>query len=222
MLDINAVIFDRDGVLADFDYDGTKRFFENLSISLEELAQQWQNWGELFGFPSNLEEERLFFEGFWSNLGKELHIPEKNLNQYRKFNYAEYLLLFPDAKDILAWLKAKGIRIGVLTNFTLASVKLSLKTLGIWEYIDVACGATTIGIAKPNPKAYKIVMNKLETDPGKTIFFDDDIGHVNGARNAGIVHSYYVNRSAQDHDLSNREVKDLSVIKGIIERTEHE
>ena len=221
MVDICAVIFDRDGVLADFDYDGAMKFFENLPISLEELGQQWQNWGKSYGFPSSLEDERLFFEGFWSNLGKELHIPEENLNQYRKFNYAKYLLLFPDAKDILAWLKVKGIRIGVLTNFTLASVEMSLMTLGIWDYIDVACGATTIGVAKPDPKAYKIVMNKLKTDPGKTIFFDDDIGHVDGARYAGIVNSYFVNRDAQDHDLSKREVKDLSVIRGIIERTEH-
>jgi putative hydrolase of the HAD superfamily len=214
----SAVIFDRDGVLADFDYVGAKKYFNNLPISLYELRLRWQNWGEIYGFPSCLEQEEEFFDMFWNNLGDELQIPDRDLDKFREFNYADYLLLFPDVKNTLFWLRSKGFRIGVLTNFTLASVEMSLKTLGIWEYVDVACGATIIGVAKPDPKAYKIVMEKLNADPRKTVFFDDEVKHVVGARYAGITNAFFVNRSASNHDFLNREIMDLSAIKDIIKR----
>jgi len=221
MANTRAVIFDRDGVLADFDYRSAREYFNHLPISLNELGQRWQSWGEMCGFPSNLKEEQIFFEGFWNHLGDELQISERVLTKFRKFNYAEYLVLFPDARNILTWLKKEGIRTGILTNFTLASLEMSLKVLGIWEYIDVACGATIIGVAKPDPEAYSILMEKLKADPGRTLFFDDDIRHVAGARGAGILNAFHVNRSACCHDFKRKRVKDLTAVKDIVERLNH-
>ena len=71
--EIQAVIFDRDGVLTYFDTVAAGDFYQTLlPISIFELAAEWQGWGLEVGFPSTMEEEREFFVRFWNHIADRL------------------------------------------------------------------------------------------------------------------------------------------------------
>jgi hypothetical protein len=73
-----AVIFDRDGVLTDFDFCRAATFFRPLlPLSLDELAAFWREWGQTAGFPSDLAAEKRFWRAFWDHLSEALALSEE-------------------------------------------------------------------------------------------------------------------------------------------------
>jgi FMN phosphatase YigB (HAD superfamily) len=217
---IEAVVFDRDGVLADFDIESANIFYANYlpDTDVIELSVMWQQWGEKRGFPATLEGERDFFDSFWQHLGLQFALRPDTIDILRASRYTDHMFLFPEVKAGLNWLKAEDIKVGVLSNFSLASIEESLNELGILQYVDVACAATVIGVSKPDPRSYKIVLDKLRVDPHRVLYFDDEEQNVAGARDAGIDHAYLVDRkSGKRSDLTRRVVTDLSEIRVILE-----
>ena len=107
--------------------------------------------------------------------------------------------------------KRAGCRVGVLSNFSLATLDASLAAVGISDLIDVACAATVIGYSKPDPRAYHVVLKELGVGPEQCLYFDDEITGVDGARNVGM-DALWVNRDAATHDLARAEVCDLTAI----------
>jgi putative hydrolase of the HAD superfamily len=61
--------------------------------------------------------------------------------------------------------------------------------LSDWEILDlfdvVFCSGDE-GMAKPDPAAYNLTLNRLETLPHEAIFIDDTIGHVKTAQSLGM------------------------------------
>lgn len=219
MSQIKAVIFDRDGVLADFNWKKAKTFYSRYlpSLSIEELSEIWQKWGEENGFPATLAEEDKLLGAFWQYIGREFLLPRKSVDALVASKYTDYLLLFPEVAAILEGLKSQNIKVGVLSNFELASIEGSLEALDILQYVDVACSATTIGISKPAPRAYEIVMERLDVPPQNTLYFDDWPGHVAGACDAGIENAYLVDRKpGVRFDLGSKVVANLSDVKLIM------
>src|SRR5262249_54245269 len=139
----NTVIFDRDGVLTYFDVEQAISFFKPLvPMSLYELAQRWQQWGAHIGFPSTIEEEKRFFATFWQQLRQEYEPTETQYQVLLNCNYSDFMRCFPEVPDLLRELKWRGVHVGVLSNFSLASLESSLHAVGIGSWIDVACAST--------------------------------------------------------------------------------
>lgn len=209
---IRAVIVDRDGVLTDFDMAAAEAYFvELLPISLEEMYERWEAWGAEVGFPSSLAEEETFFRGYWDSLADEFELDVNARRQLRAFDYTRFLVAYPDARPALAAAREAGLRIGVLSNFTLASLTPSLKATGLIDLVDAACAATVIGASKPAPQAYVIAAEMLDVSPDECLFFDDERPCVDGARRAGMT-AYLVDRSLSRHELAHGIVCDLSAI----------
>src|SRR5262245_61873383 len=120
---VKAVIFDRDGVLLYFDLTVAVDFFQPLlPISLQEITDRWKRWGEKVGYPRTLAEERTFFRSFWDAVGDEFKVSSHVRIQLHQFDYTSCLLPFPDAAGVLFQVRKYGLKIGVLSNFSLASV----------------------------------------------------------------------------------------------------
>lgn len=85
---VQAVLFDRDGVLTYFDLDEAIAFFRPLlPISLLEIAARWQAFGDLNGFPRNLAEEKLFFANFWEQLADEFRLTQGQRTVLGRLDY---------------------------------------------------------------------------------------------------------------------------------------
>jgi putative hydrolase of the HAD superfamily len=211
-MNIRAVVFDRDGVLTGFDLEKATRFFgPRVPLSLQAIAARWDAWGKRVGFPRTLAEEATFFRSFWDILCDELALDPGVRADLHRFDYTSCLLSFPDVRPALQVARAAGMRIGVLSNFSLASLDASLAATGLAEWVDAACAATVIGAAKPEPAAYRTVADRLGVAPEECLFFDDEVECVTGGRNVGMA-AYRVDRARQVHALEEGVVADLSVL----------
>ncbi|MGB0385442.1 MAG: HAD family hydrolase [Ardenticatenaceae bacterium] len=215
-MSIRAVIFDRGGVLTDFDVKAAIAFFEPLlPLSMEELVQRWEQWGKLVGFPRSVTEENAFFHGLWNHLSDEFGLSQAKRKQLLQFNYTSLIRPFPDARPMLLDARRRGLLIGVLSNFSLASLDASLVAAGLADLVDIAYAATVIGVAKPHPESYLTLTDALSVEPKECLLFDDEMPCVKGGRAVGI-HSYFVDRRRSRHAISQGVVCDLSALPTIL------
>jgi putative hydrolase of the HAD superfamily len=211
----SAVIFDRDGVLVDVDMDAAARLFPpELPLTVAEVGQRWNAWGQRQGFPRSLNEEATFMRAFWDAIGEELALPPAVRSALYAVDYTSVLVPFPDARPALENARQKGLKTAVLSNFALASLDASLAAVGLMDLIDLAAAASVIGVSKPEPAAYLTVTGRLGVTPDTCLFFDDSPQHVAGARALGM-HAYLVDRRARD-DLANHVVRDLTALPALL------
>lgn len=214
---IRAAIFDRDGVLTDFDRKAGAAFFQSLlGVSQEELVHYWLVWGRKHGFPTNAAEEALFWRGLWDHVIAELKPNEAAREALYRFDYTSFVRPFPDARPALQVARDHGLHTGVLSNFTLATIDESLAAAGLADLIDVAAAAPTIGYPKPQVESYLYVTNRLGVAPEECLFFDDEVPCVEGARRLGM-QAYLVERQRTGHDVLQGIVCDLSALPLILE-----
>ena len=209
---VQAVLFDRDGVLTYFDLDEAIAFFRPLlPISLLEIAARWQAFGDLNGFPRNLAEEKLFFANFWEQLADEFRLTQGQRTVLGRLDYTRFIVPYPEVRSVLNELNTSSLRLGVLSNFSLASLEQSLVTTGLANFFYIICAAPVIGAAKPSPRAYEIALAGLRVEPEQCLFFDDETECVEGARKLGL-RAYLVDRQAPMHDLARLVVADLRAV----------
>jgi len=213
---IRAVIFDRDGVLTHFDVPMLRGFFEPLvPLRLDELAARWQAWCAIGASPRTLAEESAFWGAFWDRLANELCLSEGVRERLCAFDYTVSLRAFPEARAALEEARSRGLKIGVLSNFPLASLNASLRSVGLSPLIDVACSASVIGASKPAAPSYLAVTRQLGVHPAECLFFDDEAACVEGACKLGLA-GYLVDRKRERHALAERVVRDLDAVREII------
>lgn len=213
---ISAVIFDRDGVLTDFDIPSAVQYFSSLlPIDLQAIEKRWHSWGMTVGFPRNLAEETQFWYGFWEQISDDLDLSSEVRTQLHQVDYTQFMKPFPDAQEALLIAREKQLKTGVLSNFTLASLTKSLTAVGLAEFVDEACAAPVIGASKPDPKAYLTITQRLGVKPEECLFFDDEIECVAGATAVGM-QAYLVDRHRSGNDLAASIVQDLSALSTIL------
>jgi HAD superfamily hydrolase (TIGR01509 family) len=66
-----------------------------------------------------------------------------------------------------------------------------------------------LGLAKPDPEIYKVVIDSLDQDPSELIFIDDFIENVKAAREANLNAIHFRNRDQALADLA--EYLDLEI-----------
>jgi HAD superfamily hydrolase (TIGR01509 family) len=216
ILPAKAVIFDRDGVLTDFDLAAAASYFRPLvPLSVKEMASCWEMWGRKVGFPRSAAEEKEFFYGFWEAMGDQFNLDRTTRTRLHQFDYTTCVHPYPEARTALLEARRRSLHVGVLSNFSLASLGASLEAAGLADLIDVACAATVIGAAKPAPEAYLSVTQALGVEPEECLFFDDEWPCVEGAAKLG-VQAYLVDRQRVQHALTEKVVCDLNALPTIL------
>ena len=79
-----------------------------------------------------------------------------------------------------------------LVNAELDVVPL-VRRRGIYDYFEHAYISTELGMEKPNPEIYRVVLNDLNCKPSEAIFIDDKENNINSARKLGINSILYKN-----------------------------
>ena len=118
-------------------------------------------------------------------LSKNLKISSKRLvklfyKAYKK-NFKHNKQLFKQAFE----LKKKGYKIAILSD----QWHLSKETLMPKKYtrnFDEVVVSCDVGIRKPNPKIYKLVLKKLKLKPKQTLFIDNQDWNIKPAQKLGM------------------------------------
>lgn len=167
----NAFIFDLDGVLI----DSKEIHFDALNFALSKINSS---------YVISKEEQASTYEGlstkakldilsYSKGLPKEFH----NIIWEKKQVYSsEMFQVFDKDQELInlfKLIKSFNIKIGVASNAIRETVIGSLKSLGIYKFVDYALSNEDVSNPKPNPEIYKTMMSLLGSSPETTIIFED-------------------------------------------------
>ncbi len=94
---------------------------------------------------------------------------------------------FPDAEHTLTQLKARGFKLGIVTNGVSESHIGKLARLGLGHFFDTVLMPDQTGFAKPDPRQFYLACQRLGVLPEHTAHIGDSlVSDVSGARNAGL------------------------------------
>lgn len=183
-----ALILDFGGVLLNIDYQAPIREFEKLGIKdfQNQFAQATQS--NLF---DEFEKGRISNELFRNEIRKLTGSTISD--QQIDFAWNSVLLDFPNDKmKLLGELQAK-YRLFLLSNTNRIHVEIFEKSMNekfgknhFHSHFEKIYFSSSIGMRKPDVEIFEFVLNENNLLADETIFIDDSIQHIAGARKAGI------------------------------------
>jgi HAD superfamily hydrolase (TIGR01549 family) len=187
MENIDAIIFDLGGVLIDIDYTKTRQAFENLGISnFNELYSQ-ANQQDLFDRFEIGQISGQHFINSLLNYFTEPISPNKVVHAWNAM-----LLDFKLEKLTLLEKLAAKYPLFLLSNTNELHVpivrqrlsKLTAKPLEV--YFSKVYFSHDLGLRKPNSEIFEFVCSENNLNPSTTLFIDDSIQHIEGAKKCGL------------------------------------
>lgn len=183
----------------------------------------YRGWAETFraricgGFPSIAANLEAVGQGAGRQPGPESILRAER--QYHDFT-REGLTPVEGALDTLAWLKSRGLRLGLVTNCAPDVPLLWPETAfqGYFEYCAFSCD---VGMAKPEPGIYHCAIRALELKATETLFVGDGSDReLSGAIECGL-HAVLLKADlsntydARRHDVASWHGPAINTIAGI-------
>ncbi len=211
-MEIKAVLFDLDGTLID-----TEKYYQRV----------WPEAVRHFGYEMTREQTlqlRSFGRPFAPLKFKEWYGDDFDYDKvraYRKEIFEELiakegLQLKEGAREILEWLKTKGILVSTATATDEERTERYLKKVGLFEYFDKICCATQVKEGKPSPDLYIYAADQIGVPKENCIAVEDAPNGVRSATSAGIPTIYIPDQNddeAEIGDLYYKKLNNLNEIK---------
>jgi putative hydrolase of the HAD superfamily len=185
---IKNIIFDLGGVILNIDYDLTKQAFEKFGVKDFDKIYSQSAQQKLF---DDFETGKISASFFRRELKKI--IPQKISDEEFDQAWNAMLLNLPAERiKLLEKLKMK-YRLFLLSNtneihFKAFSNYLQ-KTFGfksMKHIFEKEYPSYKIGMRKPDKKVFELVLRENNLCPKETLFIDDSIQHIEGAKKMGI------------------------------------
>ena len=193
---IKAVLLDFGGTLADGaldrePYHETIRSFlisHGYEVSMKNLKKALRKaLGYLEKVRANGRE--MSFEEVYaivlSNLGVKYDIDMlDNLHKYYRNHYKTHF--FSCTESTLVELSSK-YKVALVSNAMSDQPKRLLTEAGLDRFFDLMYCSSDLGVRKPNPEIFNIVLDELEIEPTETVHVGDSVeSDMYGAQKAGI------------------------------------
>ena len=176
---INTVMFDWGGVLIDNPAPGLRVYGgQALGVAPDELSSVFRDYQD--DFQKGLIAE----QDLWKVICVRLDVPVPE--QPSLYREAVENVFTPRAEvfDLAAKLKTSGYKTGFLSNTELPAMEYFHDQK--YTCFDAAVFSCAEGVAKPDEKIYRIVLERLNSGPAETVFIDDREDYLEGARKCGI------------------------------------
>lgn len=204
------IIFDLDGVLI----DSRDLHYHALNKALEKIDLK---------YVINREQHLAIYDGLSTTKKLSLLTKQKGLDpkfydqiwKDKQISTFELVKNFPIRHDLISYLKHikdNNIQIAVASNSIRETVKLSLLSIGIMEYVDYYVSNEDVSRTKPYPEMYWKCMTVLNALPKDTVIIEDSHIGREGALNSG-AHLLPIKNS---DDLTNDKIEDaINTLNGV-------
>jgi HAD superfamily hydrolase (TIGR01549 family) len=190
---IKNIIFDFGGVICNIDLRLTEKAFLDLGLKKFDTGRSISDSAGLF---EDIETGAISPQVFRDGLRKFFEHPVTDVQLDSAWN--AMLLDIPESRIRLLEETRKHYRIFLLSNSNEIHYHCYVQNFrkqsgypdfdGLFEKSWFSC---RIGLKKPSPEIFRYVLRDSKLDPSETLFIDDTLVHVEGARNAGI-HGYHL------------------------------
>jgi putative hydrolase of the HAD superfamily len=151
-------------------------------VTLDGLRTAWRHTAQHFQraadegrtFSTSHDESHRFWTTLYHDLLSYLGVqdPEAPEELYQTFSDPSNYDLFPDAVPALEELAARGIKLGLISNFE-SWLRLLLDTLDITGRFDVLAISGDLGWEKPDPRIFKWAMEEAGAEPHECLHVGD-------------------------------------------------
>ena len=93
--------------------------------------------------------------------------------------------LFPEAAGVLSVLQARGLKLGLVSNFD-RRLRAILRHLDLDHFFAGIIISSEVGADKPDPLIFRRALSMLDADPAATVHVGDDPERDGGARALGL------------------------------------
>ena len=181
--DIAVCVFDAYGTL--FDYNtAAGRHSAVLGEKAAPLADLWRLKQLQYTWLRSLMGR---YTGFWQVTGDALDFAMGELgieDEALRANLMEaYLTLdaYLEVQETLATLRAHGLRTAILSNGESGMLDAAVEAAGIADSLDAVLSVEEVGIYKPHPSVYQLVVDRLGVAAANVSFQSSNAWDANGA-----------------------------------------
>ncbi|WP_305817395.1 HAD family hydrolase [Photobacterium leiognathi] len=141
----------------------------------------------------------IFQSQMWVNLNKGLISETEAKTQYQLtlglseweceqlFYYVKQTQrLIVGSIELIQHIKSAGYNVYALTDNVHEIVTYLKSTYSFWPLFDGAIVSADVGMLKPQPEIYHSLLNKFELIASETVFIDDMLYNVEGAKSVGM------------------------------------
>ena len=179
---MDAVLFDMDGVLAD-SHDVWFHVMNDVARTLGYPAITEAQMEAAFG-QGLAEDERVFYPG--------TSLEDLTRHYERAFpRHIVHMRANPEAKSVLEALRAKGLKVGVVTNTPQGLAEAILSVLELLPLVDVTAGLRPGIREKPAPDLVLDVLERLGIEAGDALLVGDSVYDEQAAVAAGVPFRLY-------------------------------
>jgi putative hydrolase of the HAD superfamily len=167
MAGIRAVIFDMwDTLIYNEQKNNIMRVISNL-LGLELVRENWKRLEEAF-----MKKRYDDISDAAADIGKYFHIKNPKITE----KFAEIARdsikprVFPDVIPALD--KLNGYKLGIVSNtisFNIGNLEKNL-----FNHFDAVCLSCDLGMLKPDPRIFRVALDRLGVKPGEAIMFGDN------------------------------------------------
>lgn len=179
---IEGVIFDMDGLLLD-----TERI----------VKRTWTDVGTAMGYPDMGEQiyhtlgfsrprRKAYFESYYGPGWPDEEIVRRCGIRFNEIVDTEGIPVKKGVRELMGFLKEKGIKIGLATSTSEEYARLELEHAGLWEYFDGRVFGSMIKKSKPAPEIYEKACAAIGVEPGYALALEDAPSGVQSAHAAGL------------------------------------
>lgn len=178
---IRAILFDAGSVLFGMgDLSIRQRLAERIGVPLAQIDDL------VFGSPSAQQATvgELTVDQHWQQVMAALGLPLEMLPDFMaQFWSADVLNI--QLADLIRSLRGH-YKIGLLSNAWSDMRQVLDKRFHVADLFDELIISAEVGLAKPDPRIYRLAVQRLNVQPSETVFIDDMLKNVEAARLEGL------------------------------------
>ena len=213
MAQLEALLFDVDGTLADTERDGHRVAF-NAAFREYNLDWEWDEalYGQLLAVTGGKERMAYYLKEFNTSYPTDDSTPEliAELHKAKTRHYTDLLAtgaipLRPGVKRLIQEARDAGLRLAIATTTTPANVTALLEHAlapGSCDWFEVIAAGDIVPAKKPAPDIYDYALKEMQLPAEACIAFEDSENGILSSRGASLKTVVTVNGYTRDHDFS--------------------
>jgi len=180
-----------------------------VTASLDDIVQAQNATESEFDIATYDENRR---KEFWTNYNvhilEKLGVKENTVFLAEKIDelwwVCSHVQVYSDVEPTLSQLRAKGLKLGLVSNGFKQDLDYVLGEVGLEKWFDVVVCIDSCNCAKPNKEIFLYALDELGVEPHEAVFVGDSVVHdYEGALNAGIK-SYLIDREGKISNQYNK------------------
>lgn len=208
MNELQALIFDVDGTLADTERDGHRVAF-NRAFAEAGLDWDWsvELYGELLSVAGGKERIRFYLQQYRPDIQVSSDEFIADLHATKTKHYLELLAsgeipLRPGVERLIKEAHSQGVRLAIATTSALPNVIALLERSLDPSWFEVIAAGDIVPAKKPAPDIYFYVLEKMNLKAQNCLVVEDSYHGLQASNQAGLPTIITINEYTKDHDFA--------------------